>query len=81
MILTTIWAVSIKSHAHSEFKVGGIGRTSRVVILVTRITHKLESAVSRRMADEVGMKIKPSITIFTQTELMFATLRAALFYG
>ncbi len=48
---------------------------------MTRITHKLESAVSRRMADEVGTKIKTSITIFTQTELMFATLRAALFYG
>ena len=33
------------------------------------------------MADEVGTQIKTSITIFTQTERMFATLGAALFNG
>jgi hypothetical protein len=48
---------------------------------MTRITHKLKSAVSRRMTDEVGTQIKTRITIFTQPEFMFATLRAALFNG
>jgi hypothetical protein len=33
------------------------------------------------MTDEVGTKLKTLITIFTQTELMFATLGAALFNG
>jgi hypothetical protein len=33
------------------------------------------------MTDKVGTKIKTRITIFTQTEFMFATLRAALFNG
>jgi hypothetical protein len=33
------------------------------------------------MTDEVGTQIKTRITIFTQTEFMFATLRAALFNG
>ena len=31
------------------------------------------------MTDEVGTQIKTRITIFTQPEFMFATLRAALF--
>ena len=48
---------------------------------MTRITHKLKSTVSRRMTDEVGTQIKTRITIFTQTEFMFVTLRAALFNG
>ena len=33
------------------------------------------------MTDEVGTQIKTRITIFTQPEFMFATLRAALFNG
>ena len=62
----------------SEFKVHCIGSTSRIVILVTRITHKLESSVRGRMADKVGMFVKTSITIFTQPELVRPTLRLAL---
>ena len=62
----------------SEFKVHCIGFTSRVVILVTRITHKLESSVRGRMTDKVGMFVKTSITIFTQPELVRPTLRLAL---
>jgi hypothetical protein len=64
---------------YSEFKVGGIGGSSRVVILVTRITHKLESPVRGCMTDEVRTFIKASIAIFTQTELVFTALHVALY--
>lgn len=63
---------------YSEFKVDGIGYSSRVVILVTRIAHKLKSAVGGRMADEVGTFVKTNITIFTQSEFVHPTLRLAL---
>ena len=64
----------------SELKVG-IGGSSRVVVFVTRIAHKLESDIRGRMADEVRRGIQPRIAVFAQTELVFMTFLQTLFFG
>jgi hypothetical protein len=49
-------------------------------MLVARITYHLEPTARGRIAREVGQTIKAGMTVFTQTELVFATLRVVLFF-